>query len=381
MKRLKTRWASVLGALALGLLGLPAVSATDFAFSPAIEFADITRMQLLDITVAGERLVAVGERGLIMVSDDDGASWQQAKVPISATLAAVSFPTATLGWAVGHSGIILHSTDGGSNWQLQFDGNAAAKGYAQYALENMERLQQAFDLLESTAEVGSVELGDLEYALEDAIFAEEDARAALETGPADPFLDVLFLDADTGIAVGAYGMIYRTSDRGKTWVLGAAHIENIDRFHYYALAVDNRGRVYLSGEAGLLYFSEDRGSTWSRVVEIYDGSLFGLVCEGQYVIAFGLRGNIFRSADQGLSWVSIDSPNEYSLYGGTTLPDGGIVLLGGGGNVLQSDDSGASFRAYSHPALSTFSAGGKVAGGRFWAVGMNGLDELDEAKQ
>ena len=168
----------MLGALALGLLGLPAVSATDFAFSPAIEFADITRMQLLDITVAGERLVAVGERGLIMVSDDDGASWQQAKVPISATLAAVSFPTATLGWAVGHSGIILHSTDGGSNWQLQFDGNAAAKGYAQYALENMERLQQAFDLLESTAEVGSVELGDLEYALEDAIFAEEDARAA-----------------------------------------------------------------------------------------------------------------------------------------------------------------------------------------------------------
>jgi len=384
--QLSKSWATALCAVALSFCGVLA-SATDFAFKPAIKFTDITRMQLVDITTAGERLVAVGERGLIVLSDDAGENWRQAVVPISATLAAVSFPIPELGWAVGHSGSILHSKDGGLNWELQFDGVEAGKQYAQYTLSTLERLQTEFDQIEAAIQASpdqgpeaTAQLEDLEYALEDAIFAEEDARAALEAGPADPFLDVLFLDASTGIAVGAYGMIYRTSDGGENWLIAADSIDNSERFHYYALAVDAGGHLYLSGEAGLLYHSGDSGASWDRVEDIYDGSLFGLACEGDYVIAFGLRGNIFRSADQGVSWTRIENPTEYSLYGGTVLPGGGIVLLGSGGAVLQSNDSGASFTAYNHPALSTFSAVIEGKGGKLWAVGMNGLDELGEER-
>ncbi len=385
--RLSNAWATALCAVALSFYGVFAQSATDFAFEPAIKFTDITQMQLVDISAAGDRLVAVGERGLIAVSDDAGSTWRQAAVPVSATLAAVFFATAEKGWAVGHSGVILHSNDGGLNWELQFDGVEAGKQYARYTRSILDQLQNEFDQLEATLQASDDEgsdtarLEELEYALEDAIFAEEDARAALEAGPADPFLDVLFLDASTGIAVGAYGMIYRTSDGGKNWLIAADSIDNFDRFHYYALAVDDGGHLYLSGEAGLLYHSGDRGVTWDRVEDLYDGSLFGLACEGDYVIAHGLRGNIFRSADKGNSWSSIDNPTEFSLYGSTVLPGGGIVLVGSGGIVLQSNDKGGSFTAYNHPALSTFSAVVQGAGGKLWAVGMNGLDELDEAKQ
>ena len=36
---------------------------------------------LLDVVLAGNRLVAVGDRGHILFSDDNGVSWTQAKVP------------------------------------------------------------------------------------------------------------------------------------------------------------------------------------------------------------------------------------------------------------------------------------------------------------
>ena len=121
----------------------PAVhGAADFVFTPAVPFANVTKMSLFDITRAGERLVAVGERGLIIVSDDDGRNWQQAAVPVSATLTAVSFPTPDKGWAVGHAGIILHRDDGGSSWHLQFDGNAVNQQYLAFTGVERERLQR-----------------------------------------------------------------------------------------------------------------------------------------------------------------------------------------------------------------------------------------------
>src|SRR5690606_9884464 len=82
----------------------------------------------LAVSRAGNRLVAVGERGVVLLSDDDGRNWHQAEnVPVSVTLTDVHFVSATHGWAVGHSGVVLHSADGGETWQRQLDGNQAAK--------------------------------------------------------------------------------------------------------------------------------------------------------------------------------------------------------------------------------------------------------------
>lgn len=79
------------------------------------------------VVLAGTRLVAVGERGVVLLSDDNGRSWRQAgSVPVSVALTDVHFVSATHGWAVGHSGVVLHSDDGGETWMRQLDGNQAA---------------------------------------------------------------------------------------------------------------------------------------------------------------------------------------------------------------------------------------------------------------
>ena len=113
---------------------LPAQSAnTDYALIMPKAQSSL----LLDIAAAGDRLVAVGERGHILYSDDGGRSWKQARVPTSVMLTRLSFISASTGWAVGHDGNILLSTDGGLNWVLQRD------GVSDQALINEDRVAYA----------------------------------------------------------------------------------------------------------------------------------------------------------------------------------------------------------------------------------------------
>lgn len=349
-------------------------AAEDFAFLPAVMFDEPSRMQLLDIARTGERLVAVGERGVIIISDDHGASWRQAPVPVSVTLTALHFPQPELGWAVGHAGTILHSSDGGESWSLQFDGNDANRQYLAWSRQRVDELEQALAAAEDEALVE-----ELEYALEEAGFAVDDAMDAIDIGPADPFLDVLFLDDSTGFAVGAYGMLYRTDNGGGDWEIAVAGIDNPYRYHYYALAAGSDGRLYLSGEAGLLYYSRNGGGTWERVEDLYDGTLFGIAERAGEVYAYGLRGHVFRSADAGLSWEEVENSQRYSLYGGTRLANGGLLMVGSGGLVLATA-GGEGLRGWRHPSRSSLSSAVETASGDILLVGMSGLLPLSEAE-
>ncbi len=362
--------------LLLSLIVIANQALADFAFAPAIEVASPDSRQLLDIVSLDQRVLAVGESGLIIYSDDGGRSWLQAAVPVSTTLTAVFFVGDKKGWAVGHSGVILQTTDAGLSWQLQFDGNKANRQYLEFTRQGEIQLRRELASPEIQA-LDDAQREALEYTLEDAGFAVEDAEEAVNKGPADPFLDVLFLDANKGIAVGAYGMLYQTNDGGVNWQFAGANINNAGRYHYYGLAVDKTGTLYLSGEAGLLYRSADSGVSWQRIEGVYDGSLFGVVTTANSVIAFGLRGNIFRSDDQGKSWSPVVTSNTYGLYGGAVLPDGEIVLVGAGGAVLNSRDDGATFTGAIQPGRSTLSAV-ELFNQHIFAVGMSGVERVEQ---
>ncbi len=363
-------------ALAL-LFGLCAslAQAADFALQPALPVADPATEQLLDIARAGDRLVIVGERGLIIYSDDSGRSWQQAKVPVSETLTSLSFPTADHGWAVGHGGVILHSGDGGETWQQQFDGNDANRQKLDFVTDRAMALEAQLQEMESEPDE------DLEWALEEAQYAVEDAELAIETGPADPFLDVWFADASNGWAVGAYGMIYRTDNGGLQWRIAAGGIENVEGYHYYSLSSAGEDVLYLSGEAGILYRSDDGGNNWKRLGLDYEGSLFGvLALDGDRVVTFGLRGNIFLSDDRGESWrsVAVEDGGGLSFYGGQRLTSGTVVLVGAGG-VMASSVDGDGFTADVHSARNTFSSALDLDEDLL-LVGMGGLVKIAHAK-
>src|SRR5690606_13251763 len=117
-------------AKALSLLGVCSVlafaaplpvQAAETANVLSIESPKAVSSLLLDIAHAGKRLVAVGDRGHILFSEDGGKNWVQARVPTRQLLTALYFVDDKHGWAVGHDAQILVSEDGGANWKLQYE--------------------------------------------------------------------------------------------------------------------------------------------------------------------------------------------------------------------------------------------------------------------
>ena len=247
---------------------------------PAVQVPLAATSLLLDAAMAGARIVVVGQRGHILVSDDGGASWKQARVPTRALLTAVHMHDENTGWAVGHDAVILRTSDGGDTWRL------------------MHR-------------------------------APEEER---------PLLDVWFRDKDTGFAVGAYGYFLATRDGGKTWTSRAI---SKDDFHLNEIVPAGAERLYMAAEAGVAYRSDDGGNTWRELPSPYTGSWYGaLVLDGDRMLLLGLRGHLFRSEDAGESWTQVATNTTATLTDAVRLPSGLVLLTGLEGVLLTSRDGG-----------------------------------------
>jgi photosystem II stability/assembly factor-like uncharacterized protein len=280
----------------------------DSANLPAESLPLAPESLLLDLAVAGKRRVAVGERGHVLLSDDQGATWRQAKsVPTRAMLTAVFFADADYGWAVGHDETILNTVDGGETWTRSH-------------------------------------------------FAPEAQQ---------PLLDLWFANRVSGIAVGAYGAYYTTNDGGRSWVgakfapapmaqsakdgatAPAAAVDDGELPPDYHLnrIVGVGNRLYIAAEGGQLYRSDDRGASWRALPSPYEGSFFGLVpIRGEGLLAFGLRGRLFKSADAGETWHQLETHTTAMLTDGIAINDLRVVISGLAGVLLVSGDAGESFR-------------------------------------
>lgn len=226
---------------------------------------------LLSVTDLGDALIAVGERGHVLKSEDQGQSWRQIEnVPVNILLTKV-FSVNQSVWAVGHDTTVIHSGDGGETWEVQFF--------------------------------------DPERQL--------------------PLLSVYFLDEQNGFAIGAYGTILITGDGGQNWQDELIHDE-LD-YHLNDITLANDGNLYIAGEAGYGFVSADRGETWEAIELPYPGSMFGVIALQNEVLMFGLRGHVLSSQDQGVSWQMIPNKNLSSLFGGDKINENSAMFVGANG--------------------------------------------------
>jgi photosystem II stability/assembly factor-like uncharacterized protein len=333
-----------------------ATAATDPLFTPAVRSPRAAQSVLLGITRAGSRLVAVGERGVILTSDDHGRQWQQASVPVSATLTAVHFPTPQRGWAVGHGGVILHSEDGGRQWRKQLDGVAAAQ------------------LELDAARVAAAQASGDEATSGAAKRRLRDAQRLLDDGADKPWLDVRFTSATEGIVVGAYGGILRTQDGGRSWQSLRGHMANPKGRHLYSLQQAG-DTLYVVGEQGQLFRSRDRAAHFDTLATPYAGTYFGLQASpAGELLAYGLRGNALRSTDDGQTWQKVDTGQPITLTAGTRRPDGSVVLVDESGRVLQQSASG--FQPLSVPQGFSFTGVVTAADGSLVLTGVRGSTRI-----
>ena len=274
---------------------------------------------MLGVTRAGSRMVAVGEFGNVILSDDNGKTWRQAnKVPTTMTLTSVVFTSDKKGWAAGHDSVVIMTEDGGENWVRQFGGGA------------------------------------------------QDTDVAL--------LSVFFRDGSNGIAVGAFNKTLETKDGGKTWTkrdtlmppreaskapeVEGSGVDNVatvaasaandpfartgaDENHLNSIfAGPDANTMYIAAEGGAAYKSSDAGATWKKIYTGYIGSFWGgFTAKNGHVYLTGMRGNIWRSTDEGNTFQKLDTKGaDQSIAAGIELKDGSMVFVGLGGQVLYSPD-------------------------------------------
>ena len=193
---------------ALLAAGLPLMSlqAAPLQAVPAVQAGNATQATMLAAGWAGERVVAVGDHGVVLLSDDQGRQWRQARsVPLSTPLTGVSFVDARHGWAVGHWGAICPPPTAG-----------ILAGPAP-----VERRRPA--------------------AVRRALF-----------------------DARQGVAVGLWSLVLTTEDGGKTWTeqpLQAPSGAKRADLNLMGLFADNHSSLYATAEHGQVLRSDDQGRT------------------------------------------------------------------------------------------------------------------------
>lgn len=299
---------------------------------PAVESHLASKSLIYSLYRYDNRVFASGHRGHILYSDNNGDSWAQAKVPVRSAILDIHFVNDRLGWAVGHGGIILHSNDGGESWLKQYDGhrlgNEGLPFYQKLIAQNPDN------------EIYKNLIGEMEYAL--------------QQGADKPFFNIFFVNEEQGYAAGAYGILLRTLDGGKSWSLAMHTVENDNFYHLFdSVPMQNQQRL-IAGEAGLIFAAiagtvDENSKLIEGSVKLlenspYEGSFFTCVAadNGNVIIA-GLRGQTFVSPDFGVSWSAVTKPTTGSINDSSKLTDGRIVLVTMTGDVLISNDNGLTF--------------------------------------
>jgi photosystem II stability/assembly factor-like uncharacterized protein len=282
------------------ILALLALSGLDhgvaLAQEPAVKVGParheaVGNSMILDAARAGARIVAVGERGHVLLSDDGGTTFRQAAaVPVDLTLTAVTFADARQGWAVGHGGTILHTADGGEHWTVQ-------------------RRDLTVD---------------------------------------QPLFSVYFRDADTGWAAGLWSLLLATTDGGKTWTKTAltppAGQKRAD-LNLLQVFEGRNHKLFIAAEQGMVLSSDDDGKSWQYNKTGSAASLWaGAAGQGASGIVAGLRGHILRTADDGASWQEVPSPVEASITH-VVHKDQDYWAGTVGGGILHSGDDGKTWTA------------------------------------
>jgi photosystem II stability/assembly factor-like uncharacterized protein len=154
---------------------------------------------------------------------------------------------------------------------------------------------------------------------------------------------VHFSSETSGFVVGTFNRIFHTDDGGRTWTPWMDRTHNPNDLHFYAVRGSARG-TFLAGEQGMVWRFEPQGRRFEAVATPYKGTLFGLVAtDAGTLLAYGMRGRLFRSQDDGKQWQTVDGVGTAGITAGAVLPGGAIVLVDQSGGIALSRDGGQRF--------------------------------------
>lgn len=264
------------------------------------------------------------------------------------------FVDAQTGWTVNSVGQLFATEDGGATWAMRYDGDAGTG-------ENIYFRSVAF----ADAQRGWLgTLGTPKFALMETTDGGETVTSIVGriSGPApDGICGIWIVDAQTVVGVGTFfgtPRIVRTTDGGATWVSQDVSDIASALIDVYFLDAERGFAVgqapELDGARGVILSTEDGGATWAqRFVSSAAEQGWKIsfpTPEVGYVTAqnFNPAGaRVFKTTDAGLTWTEIDIPLEstfLSAAGFASEEEGWI----GGQPALTTTDGGATWEPFDY---------------------------------
>jgi photosystem II stability/assembly factor-like uncharacterized protein len=302
---------------------------SDWHYATTPVAADLTRVAA---DAQGKVVIAVGERGTILRSEDSGRRWQAVSVgDADFDLRAVVHHASSGAWvAAGTRGTILRSLDSGKTWTA---------------------LAHELKLTFETLFVEPVSRAILIGGEAGLIGRSTDAGVSwllVQIKMPDPVTPVtaIHLLGDELIATSAMGRFLTSNDRGESWQLDSM---GMNAYFTDATLDLTHGTMLMSSHTGDLFRREASDAAWEKVELTVDGqkrfvSAIRYDKASRSALAVGHHGLAARSTDGGRQWQKIETGYASSMESMAQTGQGRLVGFGEGGYIITSQDSGKTWR-------------------------------------
>jgi photosystem II stability/assembly factor-like uncharacterized protein len=244
--------------------------------------------------------VAAGDNGLIIRTTDGGANWTQVTSGTTNPLTSVYFASTTTGWIVGGLGTsatIKASSTGGASFGTQ---TTTASGIFRAVAVASTSIVTAFggtsdnlfQIRARSTNGGTNWTTQVQGTINGVIYG-----AAYGT-------------STVGIAAGAGGLVYKTTDAGSNWGAATSPTSNI----LYGVAMKDANTGWVVGTFGELFKTTDAGSNWITQSGVTSSTLFGVSFSDLYNgTAVGQNGTIVHTTTGGVvSNISASKTGDYT---------------------------------------------------------------------
>ncbi|MCW9097642.1 MAG: YCF48-related protein, partial [Ignavibacteriaceae bacterium] len=187
----------------------------------------------------GEKIIAAGDSGLIIISTDYGETWETIQSGTDKNFWNIQFVTEKIGWLVGEGSSAFKTTDSGDTWINQ---PTPLSGY--------------------------------------------------------PYWDVSFLDTSFGYICTNSGLILRTLDGGFSWDVKQAG----DNYGLYTVNAVTRMKATAIGFAGKHVYTSDGGENWEFITYLGDESYKIVFLDTLKGFATNIV-NGYETTDGGRDWI------------------------------------------------------------------------------
>ena len=325
------------------------------------------------------------KEGLLLRTDDGGATWRPLGGNKLKNLENITFVKPNAGWAVGSNGVIYRTTNGGRGWISDFDNSdhkvakvtfidettgwgVGQKGSLVYTDQAIRTIASEMnDNVKIISLVGRAEKQSTPLPIEEIIpliverhdldlTKEEIARVIQElkatksgkwypwllrpSGTSENLRDVLFMGTQTGWIAGDRGSIRHTMNGGSTWISQPSDINS----DLNALTFADPRNGWIVGEKGVVLRTFDGGDSWIRqssgsAEELLDVTLGGPMTGW----AVGKNGAIVHTDDGGNTWRPQNSQFAGDLKSIIFKDSVNGLVVGDGGAILVTRDRGFSW--------------------------------------